>query len=62
MDDRNPRSKFVCRNFTLRFYGLLFLQGSRVWLLEGKNWVPAVVTEAKSGQITFRTEYDKVSS
>lgn len=33
--------------------------GSRVWLLEGKNWVPATVTESNGGQVTFRTEYDK---
>ncbi|KAK2564848.1 Unconventional myosin-X [Acropora cervicornis] len=33
--------------------------GSRVWLLEGKDWVPATVTEFKGGEITFRTEYDK---
>lgn len=35
-------------------------QGSRMWLLEGKDWVPATVTEFKGGEITFRTEYDKV--
>jgi len=35
--------------------------GSRVWLLEGKDWVPATVTESKGGEVTFRTEYDKVS-
>jgi len=34
--------------------------GSRVWLLEGKDWVPATVTESKGGQVTFHTEYDKV--
>ncbi|PFX28678.1 Unconventional myosin-X [Stylophora pistillata] len=33
--------------------------GSRVWLLEGKDWVPATVTESKGGQVTFRTEYEK---
>lgn len=32
-----------------------------MWLLEGKDWVPATVTESKGGQVTFHTEYDKVS-
>ena len=36
------------------------IQGSRVWLLEGKDWVPATVTESKGGEVTFRTDYDKV--
>ena len=31
-----------------------------MWLLEGKDWVPATVTESKGGQVTFHTEYDKV--
>ncbi|KAM7442344.1 Unconventional myosin-X [Porites harrisoni] len=36
--------------------------GSRVWLLEGKDWVPATVTESKGAEVTFRTEYDKTYS
>ena len=40
---------------------VLYFKGSRVWLLEGKDWVPATVTESNGGQVTFRTEYDKVS-
>lgn len=36
--------------------------GSRVWLLEGKDWVPATVTESKGGEVTFRTDYDKTYS
>lgn len=39
---------------------LFIFQGSRVWLLEGKDWVPATVTESKGAEVTFRTEYDKV--
>lgn len=42
-------------------YLVLYFKGSRVWLLEGKDWVPATVTESNGGQVTFRTEYDKVS-
>ncbi|XP_028418408.1 unconventional myosin-X-like, partial [Dendronephthya gigantea] len=36
-----------------------FEVGSRVWVLDNKEWLPSVVETVQDGKVTFRTEYGK---
>lgn len=37
-----------------------FELGSRVWILDNKEWNPSIVEAVQDGQVTFKTEYGKI--